>query len=392
VGLSILWAVPAGAALKYVLTEGIARWQMSTGASLLEGWGTRAGRMLQAIFLAYLLLWSFFVGGALLGACGVAGAALLPVFDNGQHAKAFWGVMHAAAGYLFVRFGGYRLFEGIMSSLVGLMFVTVIVTALLTRPDPGEVLHGFLVPSLPENGLGWVLGVIGGVGGTLTLLSYGYWIREEGRAGRSGLRLCRIDLALGYLVTALFGVSMIVIGSRVEIEKNPALVLELAGHLESLVGPGGRWIFLLGFWGAVFSSLLGVWQSVPYLFADISSLWGKQASCPAASPPGPSIPGRRLPLHETRAYRRYLLGLTLVPLPLLWVSIQRAQLVYAVVGSLFMPLLALSLLFMNNRTEWVGDRFRNGRITNAVLVITLGFFLYVAVRQIADKLGSLAGM
>ena len=27
-------------------------------------------------------------------------------------------------------------------------------------------------------------------------------------------------------------------------------------------------IFLIGFWGAVFSSLLGVWQSIPYLFVD----------------------------------------------------------------------------------------------------------------------------
>jgi Mn2+/Fe2+ NRAMP family transporter len=392
VGLSILWAVPAGVMLKYVLTEGIARWQMGTGTSLLEGWGTTAGRGLQGIFLAYLLLWSFFVGGALISACGAAGAALFPVFDNGQHTKTFWGTVHAASGYLFVRLGGYRLFEKIMSALVGLMFVTVIVTALLTRPAPGEVLRGFLVPSLPEYGLGWVLGVIGGVGGTLTLLSYGYWIREEGRSGRAGLRLCRVDLALGYLVTALFGVSMIVIGSRVEIEKNPNLVLELAGHLESLVGSGGRWVFLLGFWGAVFSSLLGVWQSVPYLFADITSLWGKRASRPAVSSPGLPASDRRPPLRETRAYRGYLLALTLAPLPLLWVSIQHAQLVYAVVGALFMPLLALSLLFMNNRTEWVGRRFRNGRITNAALVVTLGFFLYVAARQLADKLGPLVGM
>jgi len=36
----------------------------------------------------------------------------------------------------------------------------------------------------------------------------------------------------------------------------------------AVVGPAARWAFLVGAWGAVFSSLLGVWQSVPYLFAD----------------------------------------------------------------------------------------------------------------------------
>ena len=37
------------------------------------------------------------------------------------------------------------------------------------------------------------------------------------------------------------------------------------------VGPFGKWVFLVGFWAAVFSALLGVWQSLPYLFTDL--LW-----------------------------------------------------------------------------------------------------------------------
>ena len=36
------------------------------------------------------------------------------------------------------------------------------------------------------------------VRGTLTVLCYGYWIREEGRTGESSLKTCRIDLAAGY--------------------------------------------------------------------------------------------------------------------------------------------------------------------------------------------------
>ena len=37
-GMAVLWAVPAGVLLKWTLTEGIARWQMATGTTLLEGW------------------------------------------------------------------------------------------------------------------------------------------------------------------------------------------------------------------------------------------------------------------------------------------------------------------------------------------------------------------
>ena len=43
-GLTILWAAIAGAVLKGGLNEGVARWQMATGTTLLEGWsGIQAG-------------------------------------------------------------------------------------------------------------------------------------------------------------------------------------------------------------------------------------------------------------------------------------------------------------------------------------------------------------
>jgi hypothetical protein len=74
--------------------------------------------------------------------------------------------------------------------------------------------------------------------------------------------------------------------------------------------------------------------------------------------------------------------MAIVPLPLLWLSPQKAQLVYAVLGSLFMPLLALTLLIMNNRTEWVGTTFRNRRLTNAVLLLTLALFAAIGAREI----------
>jgi len=395
VGLSLLWAAPAGAILKYFLTEGVARWQMATRTTLLEGWVTRFGPWWQWILLSYLLLWSFFVGGALVSACGVAGAGLVPLGLDLRFSKAVWGVVHSVAGYGLVRVGGYRLFEKMMSAMIGLMFVTVILTALLIRPDLGEVLRGCLFPSIPEKGVGWLIGVLGGVGGTVTLLSYGYWIREEGRRGVAGLRASRLDLGAGYLMTALFGLAMVIVGSRVSIEEGPAVALELAGQLESTLGPPGRWIFLLGFWGAVFSSLLGVWQSIPYLFADLLSLIVRKRRSGGNRAETENLPEsseNASPLAETGFYRWVLLGITVVPLCLLWISVQQVQLIYAIVGAFFMPLLSFSLLIMNNRVAWVGKSFRNGWTANAALVVTVLFFAYVAAREVIRISGNFLGM
>lgn len=378
VGLAILWAAVAGAVLKWFLNEGIARWQMGTRTTLLEGWKERFGSWLQVVFLLYLIAWSFFTGGALVAACGVAGSGLLPLAEDPSHSKVIWGVIHSFLGLALVRLGGFKLFERMMAGCIGVMFVAVVATASMSSPDWGAVAQGVFVPRLPEGSLPWVLGLLGGVGGTVTLLSYGYWIREEGREGMEGLRACRLDLLVGYTMTALFGMAMVMIGSQVELTGGGSSAApQLAQQLGELMGPAGRWVFLVGFWGAVFSSLLGVWQSVPYLFADFWSMWH-----------GRDPKAGRIDFASTRAYRTYQVALALVPLPLLLISVKQAQLVYAIMGALFMPLLAVTLLVLNN-SRWVGREFRNGRLANLVLVVTLLFFLWVGGGQIKEALTKL---
>lgn len=377
VGVALLWAAPVGAALKWLLNEGIARWQLATGTTLLEGW-TRLGSWIRWLFLAYFLGWSFFTGGALISACGVGGTALLPLSEDPEASKRIWGVLHSVAGLVLVWVGGFSLFRRLMSVCIGLMVVTVAATALLSKPDWGAAVRG-LVPSFPPGGTGWVLGLLGGIGGTVTLLNYGYWLREEGAVGAQRLRDSQVDLGVGYAMTALFGMAMVLIGSTVSLEGSGVRVAPLlAERLEAVTGPAGRWVFLTGFWGAVFSSMLGVWQGVPYLFADFLRLHRGQGRA------------GEVDLKATRAYRVYLVALALVPLPMLWVSVQRAQLAYAVLGSLFIPLLALTLLLLNNRREWVGP-LRSGWLINAVLVGALLFFAAVGYQEAVDVIRRLRG-
>jgi Mn2+/Fe2+ NRAMP family transporter len=386
-GLTLLWAAWTGALLKWFLNEGIARWQMATGSTLLEGWGRRYGRWLVWVFLAYLAPWTFFTAGALASACGVAGTGLLPLSSDLEKSKIAWGIIHAVGGGLLVWRGGFNTFVRLMAVCTALMVVGVVLTAPLLAPDLGNLLRGLAVPRVPEGATTYSLGVLGGVGGTVTLLSYGYWIREKGRSGPKGVRECRLDLAGAYLLTALFGICMIVIGSRVELRQGPRAALELADQLSLVLGPAGKWLFLIGFWGAVFSSLLGVWQSAPYLFADAVRL--NRGGVSGVGAPGGA--GSSEDLSRTTPYRLWLLLIATVPLPLLWTSLERAQLLYAVFGALFMPLLALALLAMNTRAAWVGHDFRNGWVTNLALALTLAVFAWLAGTEVLDALRRLAG-
>ncbi len=374
-GLTVLWAVVLGALFKWVLNEGLARWQLATDTTLLAGWVHQLGRWMESVFLGYLGIWSFVTGGALMSACGVAGQAIFP-FDDPHSGRAWWGLIHGVVGLVLVRLGGIKLFSRAMTTCIAVMFVTVIVTAALIGADADGVISGF-VPSLPDDNRAWLLGVIGGVGGTVTLLSYGYWIRDTDRRGYEGLVTCRWDLGVAYLLTAVFGASMIVIGSHVDLGEagsGASMALPIADALGDELGVVGRWAFLIGFWGAVFSSLMGVWQSVPFMVSDLlSQRTGRRLDAEAAT-------------HDP-AYIAWQVGLTVVPLPLLFgLSMPQVQLLYAVLGSLFMPLLAVTLLIMNNRERWVGSRFKNDPLINGLLAATLLFFLAAGAHTLFDKL------
>ena len=377
-GITILWAVLAGALFKFVLTEGLTRWQLATGETILEGAMTRFGRWPRYMFLIYFAVWSFMVAAALMSACGVTAQAMFPIFVRDRTCfgclptgKIIYGIAHSLLGVVLVRLGGYRLFEKAMGACIGLMFVTVLATAAFLRPDLGELLRGMFIPRIPEiggEGLSWTIALMGGVGGTVTILCYGYWIREKGRFRPDDLKICRIDLAVGYIVTAVFGLAMVIIGSTIEVEgRGATLIIRMAEKLGAELGTAGKWAFLIGAWGAVFSSLLGVWQSIPYLFSDLLGIMRS----------GEPTSERTIDT-GLRSYRWCLFLLATVPMLGLGVGFARMQKLYAIVGAMFIPMLALALLVLCSRSRWIGRRYRNRPITTVMLVVILVFFVSAA--------------
>ncbi len=378
-GTALTWVVVVGAALKLGLNEGVARWQLATNTTLLEGWCRYLGWPFKIYFLAYLVLWSFIVAGGLMSACGVAAHALWPLFSIRS-----WAIAHSLAALLLVVLGRYAVFENTMKILIGLMTITLLASVLVVGPDLVSVLRG-LVPTLPSGSAGAALSLMGGVGGSVTLLAYGYWIREKGWEGQARVAGVRLDLTLGYALTGLFGIAMLLLA---------AAVLGGAGGLppgsEGLVACGNAvreaasWrfggvtgsiafsVFLVGVWGAVFTSTLGVWNGVPYLFADyLDALRGRFGSEVETS---------------GAAYRGFLLYLAVPPMMLLFLDRPMWVIkVYTLTGGLFMPLLAGTLLYLNSRQKLVGE-LRNGPVALATLVLALVLFAAIAARQLIDLL------
>jgi Mn2+/Fe2+ NRAMP family transporter len=286
------------------------------------------------------------------------------------------------ASLTLVAFGRYAFFETVMKALIGLMTLTLLMSVVMVGPDVVAVFRG-LVPTLPKGSAGATLSLMGGVGGSVTLLAYGYWIREKGWRGAGSMPGVRIDLSLGYALTALFGVAMLLLaaavlgggegmppGSEGLVACGDAVREATGARFGAAAGKTVAAVFFVGVWGAVFTSTLGVWNGVPYLFADyLGALRGRFDA---------DVDTRGL------AYRGYLLYLAVPPMALLFLGRPIWVIkIYTLTGGLFMPLLAATLLWLNSRRALVGE-LRSGIVATATLVLALLLFVLIAGRQFID--------
>jgi Mn2+/Fe2+ NRAMP family transporter len=377
-GVVLLWAIAAGAFFKFVLNEGIARWQLATGLTALEGWAAYLPRWVTLYFGAYLLLWTVAVSAALTNATGLGISNL----TGGAIPQSWGSVAHSLIGGAFVWLGGYAGFERLVKLLVAIMGFSILICALLIVADWASVARALLVPAVPAGSGAYVLSIIGGIGGTITMLSYNYWMREEEISGGESLGYVRGDVGVAYLFTAIFGMSVMLIANQafhvpgISITDAQA-VSTMADVMGTLLGTFGVYAYSLGFWAAVFASLLGVWQSVPYLYADFYGVLR-----------GMSVEARR---EATRVastpYRLALAYITLVPLPFAFTGRPLVVIVvFTIVGSFFVPFLAATLLYLNNRVRWSAAVPRNHWTTNVVLAAILGLFVIIGVQEAMSAL------
>ncbi|MFD0253080.1 Nramp family divalent metal transporter [Streptomyces sp. NPDC127113] len=379
-GYTLLWAAVIGCLVKISLAEACGRWHLSTGTTLFEGWAS-LGRWTTWFFAIYAVIWGFVYGAAAMSSSALPLQALFPdVMD-----LEWWGIACGLVGLVFVWFNKYNVFEKVMTVLVGVMFVVTVYLAIRVTPNLGDAFAG-LLPVLPDekDSILNTLGLIGGVGGTITLAAYGYWVNAKGWTSTGWMKVMRLDNRVAYATTGVFVIAMLFVGAELLHSANIAIasgdkgLMQLGDVLEEQYGTATGKLFLIGFFATSFTSLIGVWHGVSLMFADfLARLRGEREAR------GDELAsGRR---ERSWAFRAYLLWLTFPPIVLLFQDEPfRLIIIYGVLGAAFMPFLALTLLWLLNSARTPRE-WRNGWLSNGMLTIAGLLFLVLCVKQVWDQ-------
>jgi Mn2+/Fe2+ NRAMP family transporter len=369
-GTTLMWAIVVGAMLKLAITEGIGRWYLATGTTPLRGLLDLA-RWIKYYIGAYLVLLAFVYGAAVTSATALGLNALFPALSITQ-----WAVITGVVSFGLLMLGSYSFFERLMKTLCFAMFVTTVGAAALTAPSLGDIASGFTF-RVPDGSLLYALGVIGGVGATITVASYGYWLRDKGWRGSRWVSAMRLDITVGYVMTPLFMIAMLLVGAALLYGTGQTLsgeegLIPLATTFGEQFGSAARWLFLLGFFSACFTSVIGGWNGFSYMFADLVRI-------------ARGVPEEQAYEHtneRSKMFRLFLVWCTFPPMLLfLFDKPVLVVVIYAALGALFMPFFSATLLIMLNSSR-VPKAFRNRWLSNGVLGLSLLIFGGLTVNEL----------
>ncbi|WP_406254598.1 Nramp family divalent metal transporter [Streptomyces chartreusis] len=379
-GYTLLWAAVIGCLVKISLAEAAGRWHLSTGRTLFDGWAS-LGRWTIWFFGVYAVIWGFVYGAAAMSSSALPLQALFPDVMDLQ----WWAIACGLVGLVFVWFNKYAVFEKVMTVLVGVMFVVTVYLAIRVTPNLGDAFAG-LLPVLPDekDSVLNTLGLIGGVGGTITLAAYGYWVNAKGWTNTGWMKVMRLDNRVAYITTGIFVVAMLFVGAELLHSANVAIasgdkgLLQLSDILEEEYGTATAKFFLIGFFATSYTSLIGVWHGVSLMFADFVARFRSQGELKGEE----VASGAR---ERSWPFRAYLLWLTFPPTVLLFQGEPfRLIIIYGVLGAAFLPFLAGTLIWLLNSSRTPAP-WRNGPLSNVMLAIAGLLFLVLCVKQVWDQ-------
>ena len=382
-GYAALWTLPLILAVKFAILESSARYVLATGENLMAGYG-RVGRWLVWLILASLLLKRHLMNLVQLLLLGNFAHLVLPLPT--RYSATIWALVLWSLGFALMYWGKYRAVEKISKPLVVLLGGSLLLVALLARPDPAAVMRGFFIPSIPSDSGAYtfvflLMALAGSSAGSVGNLKYAAFVHEKGWRDPSKLRKQRLDLAVS-VCGLLFMAALIQVAAAAVLRPRGVQVIEV-GHLVPLfstaLGSAGRVILGLGVWAALFNTYVGANTGYSLIVSEIYHRFVRPPTDADAKRPSAATQSQR------PAYRWCLLWFCLSPL---YVLLTNWKPIWLVLGTtamfvVLLPVIILALLRLTNDKKLMG-RYVNGWAINAILIVGVLAALFLTGQNAAE--------
>ena len=384
-GYSLMWVVVVALLMRFLFVSLIAKYQLCNqhGEGVVDGL-TRLHRLYAPALLIACVVMGHIYGSYMAVGVGETWAKLTGVGQTWQWAMG-WTAVALAVAFRPV----YRSLEIVFKVLLALLSVSFVGVAVWVGADPAEVLRGTFTFALPAqtgpfDSMLLVVGTIGAVGGSLMNLAYPYFIQQKGWNGPQYRRVQMYDFLLAVIVMIVLDLAVWILGA--ELCRGTGRTIhnleDLTRLLGDVLGAGGRILFYLGLFAAIYTSIIGHAVGLGAIGAHAHARWRTGIGVPLAQD------------HQRSPVYRFLVLWVLIS-PLVWTAPGMPDFVtLTLLGNslqvLLIPFLAGGLWWITASARFIGPVHRNRPWENAVMLVVFTLALWGAwgsVRTVLALLG-----
>jgi Mn2+/Fe2+ NRAMP family transporter len=364
-GYALLWAMLLSILATIILQEMSARVGVITQKGLAEVIREQLKISWLRYFIMAVILSAIIIGNTAYEAGNISGATLgLQVLAGADYAPLYPWIIGLIA-FLLLYLGSYKTLEKVFISLVLMMSVSFVLTAILTKPDLKEVLMGLLVPVIPKNSIFNIIALIGTTVVPYNLFLHASLVKEKWNSSEdlgSVRRDTFLSIGLGGIISIAIIISAAAISST-EVKD----ALDLAKSLEPLYGQSAKYLMGIGLFAAGITSAITAPLAAAYV---ANSCFGWNAK----------VTDLRFRIVWMVVLFIGVITLSFGIKPI--VIIQFAQ----VANGLLLPIIGIILIWIVNKTSVLGN-FKNSIWQNVSAIIIIILVIVLGAKSILNVFG-----
>jgi Mn2+/Fe2+ NRAMP family transporter len=357
-GYSLIWVVVLSIILMTAFTKMSTRIGLYSSISLMTRIKTEIGRT-----IAFLVGLGIFLTTASFQAGNTVGASLAfsELFST---PLAVWILLFTLLAISLLYFKSfYKILEKLMIGLVILMLSSFFLTIIMVAPNIEQIMLGF-IPSVPKGSEYLIITLTASSFSIVGAFYQSYLVQEKG-SGLADKQDCIRESRTGIIILGLLSSLVMVCAASVlksnNIDVRSASDLGLA--LEPLFGPFTSYVFMIGFFAASFSSMIGNATIGGVILAD--TLFGESS------------------LQKVKVRSMIVLIILIGAIIAFIFGALPLELIIFAQGITIMivPMTAVILLMFANRNR-ISNELKNGNYTNTIGVIGITVLLIMSVYSI----------
>ncbi len=366
-GVSLLWAMALSILATIVLQEMAARLGIISQKGLSEVIKEEVknpiiNKIITVIILAAIVIGNASyeagnISGGILGLETIFGKTAITLGGNTLNLASF---LVGIIAFILLYIGNYKILEKILVSLVLLMSVSFLITAIVTQPNLLAIAKGLFIPSAPEESIFIIIGLIGTTVVPYNIFLHASLVKEKWKTP-DDISLAKKDTIISILLGGLVSMAIIVSAAAIKVNDiNNAS--DLAKSLAPLYGDFAKYFMAIGLFAAGITSAITAPLAAAYV---AKGCWGWENNLKATK------------------FRMVWMVILILGVVFSSLGIKPIEVIKfaQVANGLLLPLIAGILLWIMNKKTVLGN-YKNSKTQNLLGLFILVISIFLGLKSI----------